>query len=113
MLNSKRWCKSANVSIFLHLGLGERSKKTGNAGFCASWWAKRSLLLISCGANSHYYCETEEAKMKLYEEIFENEFNLDQLVLAHTPLRSLEELKPERTLVIGREKKRHLGILEK
>jgi HAD superfamily hydrolase (TIGR01450 family) len=47
----------------------------------------------------------EKEKIKIYEKILNNKFEENQLILAHTPLKSLEDLKKHRTLVVGTEKK--------
>eukprot|EP01080_Neovahlkampfia_damariscottae_P005556 gene5556-9374_t len=55
--------------------------------------------------------KTEEEKLEILHQIFETTFELEQLVLAHTPLKEIEN-KSGRTLVIGKEKKHDMKIME-
>lgn len=56
---------------------------------------------------------TEKEKKEQYEKIFEEKFEESQVIMAHTPLKTLENLKNERILIIGASKIQNEKILTK
>lgn len=56
---------------------------------------------------------TEKEKKEQYEKIFEQDFEERQVIMAHTPLKTLNHLKNERVLVIGASKIQNEKILKR